>query len=384
MDNFMNILRQVTTPKEGVSSEDTYNNGAGFLNPLAWKAEEGYEPEGFVGDNISVEYDLRNGATLGAPEETPSYSYTDGEGYADWVYNEESTTPNYIDSKWKNNDGVVYGVGDDGKTYKYGIDENGYIKDLTALDQDEQRKIINDLTSGKIKIDKSITNNITLDMLYDAISRVKNYDDGSLIPDKIKMFDLSSEFNGRDNTPSNVAGFYTSMGDIFLKDTDDPVWNVYSSEYSGETGHNAKSKNIDSTPIHELGHGTKDTVDYMLDKRGPNSLLERLRLAKEMPTNQDSLYYRAANESGFGEDLDKATESVSKYATTDLHEAFAEAFADVLVNGDDAATFSKRLVDLYSQESKGRSKKLQDYFSEDPFNREAQLSRLENILRDRS
>lgn len=40
MDNFVKILRNANTPATGVSSEDTYDNGAGFFAPLSWQFEE--------------------------------------------------------------------------------------------------------------------------------------------------------------------------------------------------------------------------------------------------------------------------------------------------------------------------------------------------------
>lgn len=60
------------------------------------------------------------------------------------------------------------------------------------------------------------------------------------------------------------------------------------------------------------------------------------------------LFEKAAKNTGF-DSVDEANASISQYAASSWAEAFAEAYSDVLLNGDDARPYSKELIRLYSE-----------------------------------
>ena len=66
------------------------------------------------------------------------------------------------------------------------------------------------------------------------------------------------------------------------------------------------------------------------------------------PENPDGLFEQAAKNTGFNS-VDEANASISGYAKSDWTEAFAEAYSDVLLNGDKATPYSKELIRLYSE-----------------------------------
>lgn len=73
-------------------------------------------------------------------------------------------------------------------------------------------------------------------------------------------------------------------------------------------------------------------------------------LNKEQPWEGDpgDLFRQAARNAGYS-NVQEAMGSISGYAGTSPHEAFAEAYDDVLTNGDNATPFSRELIRVYTK-----------------------------------
>lgn len=63
---------------------------------------------------------------------------------------------------------------------------------------------------------------------------------------------------------------------------------------------------------------------------------------------QTNLFKKAADNLGF-KSVEDAVSTISEYATNNNTEAFAEAYTDVLINGDNAKPYSKELIKLYME-----------------------------------
>lgn len=78
---------------------------------------------------------------------------------------------------------------------------------------------------------------------------------------------------------------------------------------------------------------------------------------KELESDRGhSLFEKAARNAGFNS-VDEANRSISRYADASWAEAFAEAYSDVLLNGDKATPYSQELIRLYSEAADKWSKK---------------------------
>lgn len=336
MDSFINILRGASTPKEGVSSEETYDNGVGFLNPLVWQTEY---PEEYEGAATFPSIDLAPAATQAEP--------------------------------------VVQTSSDD--------DASSSLK-----------KAISDITGGKIKVHSTISNPATLENIYNVLTAIKDYAGGELSPNHTLVIDDMDKDKTTPYGHSDAAGLFThqisngrspawnSPDKVRLRWTDNPDYAEWVANDQSMSGYWSTGSG-ESTAAHELGHAAQTAVDKIISREGPQGLLDRLRLLKDSlspESNRDNLYRKAAEASGFTDDVEGAASSVSQYATDSPEEMFAEAFADVVLNKDDAAPFSKQLVNTYVEEAKNWRGKIRDY-NRNPFEREAREADIINILRNR-
>lgn len=341
MDNLVNILRKSTTPKGGVSPEDTYANGVGFFNPLMWGKEERAEMESSQG-------------------EYPGMMPRSAEG--------SSTTAYHV---WPDINGVEYAeeITDGKTTGLYGV-EGDYLVDPESL-----RKNISDKTNGRVVVSDNITNPKALKDISDTIDKIVERWGTSFLPNKVKIGDASRSVSTSIGSNDGWAGITYKNGlspnYIRWKDTDDTDrrWSY------GNWGGNGWSDwhpvtAIDSTPAHEIGH----TVMNSANSVWPNSLLERVRWANDMERDYDVTQTEP----------DISAENISGYATTSPREAFAEAFADVVLNGEKASPDSTALVNWYKILSDALSEEKEKVSSQNPFDRETQYTRIENLLKNRS
>lgn len=83
-------------------------------------------------------------------------------------------------------------------------------------------------------------------------------------------------------------------------------------------------------------------------------------LSKQNKSNtSQGIFEQAAKNTGFNS-VDEANASISEYAATNWNEAFAEAYSDVLLNGDKAKPYSKELIRLYSEAADKWAKDFKD------------------------
>lgn len=94
-----------------------------------------------------------------------------------------------------------------------------------------------------------------------------------------------------------------------------------------------------------------------LYERGVEELDNKYREYESEFENRDTIFEKAAKNLGF-DNVEDATATISDYAKGDLVEAFAEAYTDVLFNGDNAVPYSKEVMRLYTEAADKWAKKL--------------------------
>lgn len=342
-----------------------------------------------------------------------------------------------------NNDNTYYGMGWDGRPYSYTIKDN-VVGEFTPLDSDEQKKAIERLSDGKIKIHETITNPATLAEIYRSVKRMQDSGNGNLVPDNVVIGD---SYPGSVTMPggSGLAGIAKpnkgteeEPDHIDLLGTDFPAIQAGKSNKGKQSGFHSTGGG-DSVPQHELAHTaefalldspqryfdriakesekyrgkysagnlfedafgkikyaipllydavfgthtvpTEKEVEAMSRSDNPNMqnmaeywddyytpLEYKYDTVEEKINNKASrkadqwydkntdqgdrygvqgrLFEKAAKNAGFNS-VEDAIKSISTYATYNNNEAFAEAYSDVLINGNNAKPFSKELINVY-------------------------------------
>lgn len=298
------------------------------------------------------------------------------------------------------------------------------------------RDVIEEKTGGRVKVTDSIDNENSLLGILRSYMRMKNYENGNLVPDNVTIFDPDPStvkiFGG------GLAGEYWDHGGT--KKTRDPIAILDTSLTTGEPQKLDTSENrfhpttgdtVERAAVHELAHGAQYAYDNM-----PQRYVQRVKedakkyenkygagdiLVKAIsdvvyavpklfdtvfgthivPTEEEwwdmedgfasnfwannfktlgdkdygvsydsvghdmqqaaskksnsididrprNLFEQAAKNTGFSS-VDEANRSISRYADWNWTEAFAEAYSDVLLNGDQAKPYSKELIRLYSE-----------------------------------
>lgn len=248
------------------------------------------------------------------------------------------------------------------------------VKDTAPL-----RSEIRELSDGKVIVDESIYNPTELQRIKNIVQKMKDYNGGALFPgytvisnsfdlggpdaqgaffhgDKLNMYGFASFPNGAYGTKNNPYR-------VYLKNANNPEYNDELEKDDIKSGWHPKTGEIDqsSAHTHELSHSVHKEA---LKKSHPPTL--------SMSPEEDEAYKNLVNkfstfrdlvqkltDAKYLENTKNAAKSVSGYAeashgedSTDkkfpFREMFAEAYTDVLYNGDSARPFSKALVKAYS------------------------------------
>lgn len=255
-------------------------------------------------------------------------------------------------------------------------------RDMIKYQQNETeplREEIKQASGGKITVDKSIYNETALNRILNTVKKMKNYDNGELFPGYTVITNVDSsddpDSQGKfySGYRANQFGFSTlpSWGlngtknnpyKITLTDANNVTKNEYTDRNSAKKGWSPNvGEEGTTTQTHELSHSAHREA---LKKSHPPTL--------SMSPEENEAYQRLTNKySSFRDLVEKLTEeyhlgntknaaaSVSGYAESShdkdiankkfpFAEMFAEAYTDVLHNGDSARPFSKSLVKAYA------------------------------------
>ena len=242
------------------------------------------------------------------------------------------------------------------------------------------REEIKQLSDGKVIVDSSIYDQTELQRIKNTVQKMKEYKNGVLFPgytiisasDDLVDEKANGEFYSGDIknifglTALPPRGYYGTKNNpyrVYIKYANEPIWNDFYSENDIKSGWHPKTgeNDVDATHTHELSHSTHKEA---LKKSHPPTL--------SMSPEEDEAYNRLISKYASFSDLVKkltdeyylgntknASASVSGYAEskhdTDssnkqfpFPEMFAEAYTDVLYNGESARPFSKRLIEAYA------------------------------------
>jgi hypothetical protein len=308
-------------------------------------------------------------------------------------------------------DGINYGKGDDGLTYSYTI-KNDKVSDFKPLSANEQRDAIEKITGGRVVVGPEVTNQQSLTDIFRSVSRMYNnggnlVPEATTIQD---MFPGAYvPFGAPGGIAYNGSGKTRDV--VELNGMAFPEFRKGDEEYGYAIGASSNNKNPgEYVPTHELSHTAQYTADRTLNKWMNNALNEaneqqgkypvdelfkkavsdffgqgyEMDPSKEISTqmtnavydkynkwvhedrpDEESFFQQAAKKAGF-DSVANAAKTISGYAgkvypysykingktitgsEVSEPEIFAEAYTDVLMNGEDAARFSKELISLYS------------------------------------
>lgn len=253
-------------------------------------------------------------------------------------------------------------------------ERNKRIKETAPL-----REAIKNASDGKVTVDNSIYEEEELRRILGAVQKMKNYNNGALFPGYTVISDSNNlegnttgeflhgdRFNvyGFAPFPNGFYGTKNNPYRIHIRDANETGWNDLFNSKDIESGWHPKTgeEDQDSTHAHELSHSAHKEA---LKKSHPPTLW--------MSSEEDKAYKNLISKfSTFRELVQKLTDeyhlentknaaaSVSGYAKKKhdedaadedfpFAEMFAEAYTDVLYNGDSARPYSKALVDAYSE-----------------------------------
>lgn len=243
------------------------------------------------------------------------------------------------------------------------------------------RDVIEQLSDGRVVVDKGIYDEGTLKKVLTSVLKMKQFNDGVLFPAYTIVSDpgkkiwednpyvsgfIEREQTGTKNSPYKVSIRNANLSRInnwVAEQNEDSTWHP-------KTG----DKTEDPTIMHELSHSAQyDANKKIKDPALTFDYAEKIKRQKFRDTHlsPQQLFDKAANNLGF-KDAAEAAMGVSGYAAEDagyeswaiskgtlkpvknwspqsrLPEVFAEAYTDVLYNGDKANQYSKELMRLYT------------------------------------
>lgn len=255
-----------------------------------------------------------------------------------------------------NDDGTSYGVGKDGRPYSYKL-RGAMVDDVTSLDMEEQRNLIKRLTNGEIRVADSIASPENLSWILQGAKRMQDYGNGNFRPRNVDIMDMNVLSDYKNVPPSTVLGEYDNgaftdngVSRIFLRGTNNPEeqrrldYEDFISEWQPAYGHGA------SVTIHELAHAADEESYGVIDPSYGTATGSKSPATK----SYEDIFKEAAKNTGY-DSVEDAISYISGYAQTNYAEAIAEAYSDVLLNGNKAGGFSKELIKLLSERADARS-----------------------------
>lgn len=267
------------------------------------------------------------------------------------------------------------------------------------------REQIRQVSDGKIMVDQSIYNEESLNRILNVVQKMKQQNNGNLFPAYTAISNVDRPYNyltsgtfhyndtymtGRKNTPYRIN--IKNANDVESNDLD-AFFDLYFN-YHPETPENEYG-NESSTVAHELSHSAhKNAYKKMVPPKPALTYDDKKTFQNFINTHSSlkQLFHDAAKNTNF-DNLVDAAESVSGYAKkyaenakpTDsfyLAEVFAEAYTDVLYNGENASPYSKELIRLYNDYINDYNKTFAGW--DDPKRGLVFNATLENLLNDRN
>lgn len=242
------------------------------------------------------------------------------------------------------------------------------------------REAIKNSSAGKVIVDDSIYDEEELQRILNTVQKMGEYNNGVLFPGYTVISD-SNSFNGErtagqfhhgDNInmfgfaglPDGLYGTKNNPYRIYIKNANETGWNDYASHANIKSGWHPKTgeKDMNAAHTHELSHSAHKEA---LKKSHPPTLWMSPeeneayeKLISKFSTFRDLV--QKLTDKYYLENTKNAAKSVSGYAESShdkdsadtkfpFNEMFAEAYTDVLYNGDSAKPYSKALVEAYSE-----------------------------------
>lgn len=234
------------------------------------------------------------------------------------------------------------------------------------------REQIRQVSDGKIMVDQSIYNEESLNRILNTVQKMKQQNNGNLFPGYTKVSSVdnygdnystigqayirSSSTNGNKNTPYIVSiKNANDIEDIDLTQFFDQLNGFHPKTPETEYG------NESIVPTHELAHTAHaEAYKKSVPPRVPLTYEDKETFQNFINTHSSlrQIFHDAAKNTNFDNIVD-AAKSISGYAKKDaekanssdkyyLTEVFAEAYSDVLYNGENANPYSKEIIRLYN------------------------------------
>ena len=136
-------------------------------------------------------------------------------------------------------------------------------------------------------------------------------------------------------------------------------WGTKDNESLYDSSYNTPNSTPESSIAHEFGHAIHTYLYNLMSEGASDSFIEMFKL---MQKRQDGTFladvYKLAKKKGKFRSKDALFSGISEYAQVNSKEAFAEAFADVYSNGDNASKASKAYVEAMFEVLEGYGVKI--------------------------
>lgn len=345
---------------------------------------------------------LRNGYSPKYTGPEAMKKASQGQRYAmgqDLVQMAQEARNEIVSNTFQTNGDTAYSYDNDGTPFTFNYVPNG-VANFQRMTPEQQRQAILDTSGGKVTVGDSVTNPGFLTILQRSLNRMNHQGDGNLVPNYTNVYDPEPNRYKW----SGIMGSTTHAGG--MAQTDPRKVSIWNTNFTGPSEHRVSERGWntggypgeDYVTTHELSHAAQLATDDMLYKwhvdenskareklnSYPIGYLFRDMMADflagitngaigiwpDEPSIGDKMleelndkYAQYSREfdgadletlidqaaANLGMDPTTAISTVSEYAKADNYETFAEAYTDVLLNGDNAAPFSKELIRLYNE-----------------------------------